>query len=161
MQLLYLRYLASCPIEEIQCVTQTRRRVRCSAKVLGPGALLAGGGLAERSPDLDSGHMSEPEQNPNKAALEIVLASPGSDQPRKKRRRNKQKVEGHATPAPAQAASEPQADRRDLVVCCYALLRKPVREQGTTNQCPNCKTLYTVTRQTPRDDPPSEKLLGL
>lgn len=39
VQLLYLRYLASCPIEEIQCVTQTRRRVRCSAKVIGPGAL--------------------------------------------------------------------------------------------------------------------------
>jgi len=39
VQLLYVRYLASCPVEEIQCVTQTRRRVRCSAKVLGPGAL--------------------------------------------------------------------------------------------------------------------------
>lgn len=39
VQLLYLRYLASCPVEEIQCVTQTRRRVRCSAKVLGPGDL--------------------------------------------------------------------------------------------------------------------------
>ncbi|MFD5453609.1 MULTISPECIES: hypothetical protein [Streptomyces] len=39
MQLLFVRYLASCPVEEIQCVTQTRRRVRCTAKVLGPGAL--------------------------------------------------------------------------------------------------------------------------
>jgi hypothetical protein len=39
VQLLYVRYLASCPVEEIQCVTQTRRRVRCTAKVLDPGTL--------------------------------------------------------------------------------------------------------------------------
>ncbi|WP_405521527.1 DUF6083 domain-containing protein [Streptomyces canus] len=34
VQLLYLRYLASCPIEEIQCVTQTRRREVTSAGVV-------------------------------------------------------------------------------------------------------------------------------
>lgn len=39
VQMLLVRYLASCPVEELQCVTQTRRRIRCTAKVLGPGAL--------------------------------------------------------------------------------------------------------------------------
>ncbi|WP_430378160.1 DUF6083 domain-containing protein [Streptomyces sp. B1-3] len=38
VQLLYVRYLASRPVDEIQCVAQTRRRVRCTAEVLGPGA---------------------------------------------------------------------------------------------------------------------------
>lgn len=39
VQLLYVHYLASCPIEEIQCVAQTRHRTRCTTKLLGPGAL--------------------------------------------------------------------------------------------------------------------------
>ncbi|MER5432878.1 DUF6083 domain-containing protein [Streptomyces sp. NPDC002588] len=39
VQLLYVRYLASRPVDEIQCVAQTRRRTRCTAEVLGPGAL--------------------------------------------------------------------------------------------------------------------------
>ncbi|MFC9629048.1 DUF6083 domain-containing protein [Streptomyces mirabilis] len=39
VQLLYVRYLASRPVSEIQCVAQTRRRTRCTAEVLGPGAL--------------------------------------------------------------------------------------------------------------------------
>ncbi|WP_369033260.1 DUF6083 domain-containing protein [Streptomyces adonidis] len=38
VQLLYVRYLASRPIDEIQCVAQTRRRTRCTTEVLGPGA---------------------------------------------------------------------------------------------------------------------------
>ncbi|MBL3666924.1 hypothetical protein JL475_13150 [Streptomyces sp. M2CJ-2] len=39
VQLLFVRYLASRPVDEIQCVAQTVRRTRCTAKVLGPGAL--------------------------------------------------------------------------------------------------------------------------
>ncbi|MGB8938881.1 MAG: DUF6083 domain-containing protein [Streptomyces sp.] len=39
VQLLYVCYLASRPVDEIQCVAQTRRRTRCTAEVLGPGAL--------------------------------------------------------------------------------------------------------------------------
>nr|WP_329830005.1 hypothetical protein [Streptomyces sp. JV181] len=38
VQLLYLRYLASRPVEEIQCVAQTRRRDRCTSPLLTPGA---------------------------------------------------------------------------------------------------------------------------
>ncbi|MFE7856338.1 DUF6083 domain-containing protein [Streptomyces sp. NPDC057403] len=38
VQLLYVRYLASRPVDEIQCVAQTRRRIRCTAEVLSPGA---------------------------------------------------------------------------------------------------------------------------
>jgi hypothetical protein len=37
VQLLYLRYLASRPVEEIQCVAQTRRRDRCTSPLLTPG----------------------------------------------------------------------------------------------------------------------------
>ncbi|MEV0477267.1 hypothetical protein [Streptomyces prunicolor] len=36
MQLLYIRYLANCPVDEIQCVAQTRRRHRCTAPLLAP-----------------------------------------------------------------------------------------------------------------------------
>nr|WP_107908938.1 DUF6083 domain-containing protein [Streptomyces chartreusis] len=39
VQLLYVRYLASRPIDEIQCVAQTRRRTRCTAEVLGLSAV--------------------------------------------------------------------------------------------------------------------------
>ncbi|MEJ8658833.1 DUF6083 domain-containing protein [Streptomyces sp. MS1.AVA.4] len=39
VQLLYVHYLASRPVDEIQCVAQTQRRTRCAAGVLGPGAL--------------------------------------------------------------------------------------------------------------------------
>ncbi|MFE5893230.1 DUF6083 domain-containing protein [Streptomyces sp. NPDC056462] len=39
VQLLFVRYLASRPVDKIQCVAQTRRRTRCTAEVLGPGAL--------------------------------------------------------------------------------------------------------------------------
>ncbi|GAA3797753.1 hypothetical protein GCM10022403_034510 [Streptomyces coacervatus] len=38
VQLLYLRYLASWPVEEIQCIAQTRRRDRCTSPLLTPGA---------------------------------------------------------------------------------------------------------------------------
>ncbi|MGW6739318.1 DUF6083 domain-containing protein [Streptomyces sp. NPDC055025] len=38
MQLLYGRYLAACPVEDIQCVAQTRRRHRCTRPVLDPAA---------------------------------------------------------------------------------------------------------------------------
>ncbi|MFB7335239.1 DUF6083 domain-containing protein [Streptomyces adustus] len=37
VQLLYVRYLATRPVDEIQCVAQTRRRLRCTATLLGPG----------------------------------------------------------------------------------------------------------------------------
>lgn len=56
VQLLYVRYLASRPVEEIQCVAQTRRRHRCTSPLLAsdaPGgiwrlvpAAAAGGQLA-------------------------------------------------------------------------------------------------------------------
>ncbi|WP_435271160.1 DUF6083 domain-containing protein [Streptomyces sp. 1222.5] len=36
VQLLYVRYLASRPVEEIQCVAQTRRRDRCTSPLLTP-----------------------------------------------------------------------------------------------------------------------------
>ncbi|WP_327411165.1 hypothetical protein [Streptomyces sp. NBC_01281] len=36
VQMLYVRYLASRPVEEIQCVAQTRRRQRCTAVLLIP-----------------------------------------------------------------------------------------------------------------------------
>ncbi|MFM9458159.1 DUF6083 domain-containing protein [Streptomyces europaeiscabiei] len=39
VQLLFLRFLASRPVDEIQCVAQTLHRTRCTAKVLGPSAL--------------------------------------------------------------------------------------------------------------------------
>ncbi|MEH0513404.1 DUF6083 domain-containing protein [Streptomyces sp. B21-079] len=39
VQLLYLLYLASHHVDDIQCVSQTRRRVRCTAKVLGSDTL--------------------------------------------------------------------------------------------------------------------------
>ncbi|KUO11420.1 DUF6083 domain-containing protein [Streptomyces sp. DSM 15324] len=39
VQLLFVRYLASRPVDEIQCVAQTRRRTRCTAEALGPGGL--------------------------------------------------------------------------------------------------------------------------
>ncbi|MEU0107608.1 DUF6083 domain-containing protein [Streptomyces sp. NPDC006251] len=38
VQLLYVRYLAACPVDEIQCVAQTRHRHRCIATVLSPDA---------------------------------------------------------------------------------------------------------------------------
>ncbi|MEU0337683.1 DUF6083 domain-containing protein [Streptomyces bobili] len=37
VQLLYVRYLASRPVDEIQCVAQTRRRHRCTSPLLTPG----------------------------------------------------------------------------------------------------------------------------
>ncbi|WP_420711839.1 DUF6083 domain-containing protein [Streptomyces sp. MMG1533] len=42
VQLLYVRYLASRPVDEIQCVAQTRRRIRCTADILSPGVLQGG-----------------------------------------------------------------------------------------------------------------------
>jgi hypothetical protein len=36
VQILYVRYLAAHPVEEIQCVAQTRRRHRCTSPVLAP-----------------------------------------------------------------------------------------------------------------------------
>ena len=39
VQMLFVRYLASRPVDEIKCVAQTRRRTRCTAEILGPGAL--------------------------------------------------------------------------------------------------------------------------
>ncbi|MET9104781.1 DUF6083 domain-containing protein [Streptomyces antibioticus] len=38
VQLLYVRYLAACPVDEIQCTAQTRRRHRCTNTVLTPAA---------------------------------------------------------------------------------------------------------------------------
>ncbi|MEU3549444.1 DUF6083 domain-containing protein [Streptomyces longwoodensis] len=38
VQLLYVRYLASRPVEEIPCVAQTRRRDRCTSSLLAPAA---------------------------------------------------------------------------------------------------------------------------
>ncbi len=38
-QLLFVRYLASRPVDEIQCVAQTRRRTRCTAEILGSSGL--------------------------------------------------------------------------------------------------------------------------
>ncbi|MGW5664052.1 DUF6083 domain-containing protein [Streptomyces sp. NPDC003758] len=38
VQMLYVRYLAACPVEEIQCVARTRRRHRCINSVLAPEA---------------------------------------------------------------------------------------------------------------------------
>ncbi|MFD3840257.1 DUF6083 domain-containing protein [Streptomyces sp. NPDC058642] len=38
VQLLYVRYLATRPVDEIQCVAQTRRRHRCTTRLLCPGA---------------------------------------------------------------------------------------------------------------------------
>ncbi|MFB7655016.1 MULTISPECIES: DUF6083 domain-containing protein [unclassified Streptomyces] len=38
VQLLYVRYLASRPVEEIRCTAQTRRRDRCTSPLLTPGA---------------------------------------------------------------------------------------------------------------------------
>jgi hypothetical protein len=38
VQLLYVRYLASRPVEEIRCVAQTRRRDRCTSPLLAPPA---------------------------------------------------------------------------------------------------------------------------
>ncbi|MFF8536943.1 hypothetical protein ACF07B_34115 [Streptomyces sp. NPDC015532] len=39
MQLLYIRYLANHPVDEIQCVAQTRRRHRCTSPLLAPETL--------------------------------------------------------------------------------------------------------------------------
>ncbi|BFO23182.1 hypothetical protein SHKM778_95700 (plasmid) [Streptomyces sp. KM77-8] len=39
VQLLYVHYLASRPVEEIRCVAQTRRRDRCTSPLLIPHAL--------------------------------------------------------------------------------------------------------------------------
>ncbi|MFM9552640.1 hypothetical protein ACKI19_10125 [Streptomyces caniscabiei] len=36
VQLLYIRYLANHPVDEIQCVAQTRRRHRCTSPLLTP-----------------------------------------------------------------------------------------------------------------------------
>ncbi|MGW5207917.1 hypothetical protein ACWEQ5_25220 [Streptomyces griseoincarnatus] len=36
VQILYVRYLAARPVDEIQCVAQTRRRHRCTHTVLAP-----------------------------------------------------------------------------------------------------------------------------
>ncbi|MBU5947658.1 DUF6083 domain-containing protein [Streptomyces sp. PAM3C] len=38
VQILYVRYLAAHPVDEIQCVAQTRRRHRCTTPVLAPGS---------------------------------------------------------------------------------------------------------------------------
>jgi hypothetical protein len=38
VQLLYVRYLAARPVDEIQCVAQTRRRHRCTSALLAPDA---------------------------------------------------------------------------------------------------------------------------
>ncbi|MFE0349469.1 DUF6083 domain-containing protein [Streptomyces griseoluteus] len=38
VQLLYVRYLAASPVDEIQCVAQTRRRHRCPSPLLTPNA---------------------------------------------------------------------------------------------------------------------------
>ncbi|MGW4043149.1 hypothetical protein [Streptomyces sp. NPDC004721] len=38
MQILYVRYLAACPVDAIQCIAQTRRRHRCTSPVLSPEA---------------------------------------------------------------------------------------------------------------------------
>ncbi|WUQ66860.1 DUF6083 domain-containing protein [Streptomyces canus] len=38
VQILYVRYLAARPVEELQCVAQTRRRHRCTSPVLTSGA---------------------------------------------------------------------------------------------------------------------------
>lgn len=38
VQLLYVRYIAICPVEEIQCVAQTLRRRRCTGALLTPDA---------------------------------------------------------------------------------------------------------------------------
>jgi hypothetical protein len=38
VQLLYVRYLAARPVDEIQCVAQTRRRERCTSPLLTPDA---------------------------------------------------------------------------------------------------------------------------
>ncbi|MFI9833762.1 DUF6083 domain-containing protein [Streptomyces sp. NPDC051913] len=38
VQLLYVRYLAARPVDEIQCVAQTRRRHRCTSPLFSPGA---------------------------------------------------------------------------------------------------------------------------
>ncbi|WP_405669577.1 DUF6083 domain-containing protein [Streptomyces sp. NBC_01530] len=38
VQLLYVRYLASRPVDEIQCVAQTRRRLRCTSPLLASDA---------------------------------------------------------------------------------------------------------------------------
>ncbi|MEV8548049.1 DUF6083 domain-containing protein [Streptomyces sp. NPDC051572] len=38
VQLLYVRYLAARPVDEIQCVAQTRRRHRCTSPLLAPDA---------------------------------------------------------------------------------------------------------------------------
>ncbi|WP_123970103.1 DUF6083 domain-containing protein [Streptomyces sp. TLI_185] len=37
VQLLYVRYLAARPVDEIQCIAQTRRRHRCTSALLSPG----------------------------------------------------------------------------------------------------------------------------
>ncbi|OIK04859.1 hypothetical protein BIV23_15250 [Streptomyces monashensis] len=39
VQILYVRYLAARPLDEIQCVAQTRHRTRCSTKMLAPDSL--------------------------------------------------------------------------------------------------------------------------
>jgi hypothetical protein len=38
VQLLYVRYLAARPVDEIQCVAQTRRRHRCTSPLMAPDA---------------------------------------------------------------------------------------------------------------------------
>ncbi|MQL61905.1 hypothetical protein F6Q10_04505 [Streptomyces vinaceus] len=38
VQILYVRYIAARPVEEIQCIAQTRRRHRCTSPVLAPEA---------------------------------------------------------------------------------------------------------------------------
>ncbi|WP_089102866.1 DUF6083 domain-containing protein [Streptomyces hyaluromycini] len=42
VQLLYVRYLAARPVDEIQCVAQTRRHQRCTNPLLSPGTAPAG-----------------------------------------------------------------------------------------------------------------------
>ncbi|MDQ0831430.1 hypothetical protein QF032_003274 [Streptomyces achromogenes] len=37
VQILYVRYLAARPVDEIQCVAQTRHRDRCASRMLAPG----------------------------------------------------------------------------------------------------------------------------
>ncbi|MBY8864513.1 DUF6083 domain-containing protein [Streptomyces sennicomposti] len=50
VQFLYNRYLAARPVEDIQCVAQTRRRTRCARPVLAPGTTPGRWTLAPATP---------------------------------------------------------------------------------------------------------------
>lgn len=58
VELLYARYLASHPVDEMQCVAQTRRRRRCPALVLSPDA--PGGTWALTPVNATSGQLALP-----------------------------------------------------------------------------------------------------